>query len=286
MIVQKICISEAVADFVKTVNLQLPKSGSEDQTFPTASSDYANVVVADPPVDGCVQSFSYVMSNAGVAPDELVIDSSTGLFTLQTDYESKSIYEVDIIIDTTGGVNDEQLIISSLVASVVCGDKSTDIIPPTDLKIKSKASSQDQYDLAVKGAFESTNRLCPIISHTISEGFSDYTLTDDGEGSTFEIVLKQDIVTEGDYYYTIIATAEGDATEEVESYMKVDDANPAPVITPTDSVTTTAGIDLDVFAMGNPAVTPTNTNEGDGISYVSGIKTCKESADTDTIVGL
>lgn len=94
------------------------------------------------------------------------------------------------------------------------------------------------------------------------------------------------MVTEDSYPYTIIATAEGGNTEEVESSMEVDDENPAPVITPTDSFPTDADIILEVFAMGDPDVALTNDNVGDGISYVSGIKTCKESEDTSTIVGL
>lgn len=283
MEVQKICISLPIDTFNTDIEVYLPKSGTETDTFPAASSDYA---VIYEPTDSCTQTFSYVMSNAGVQPEELTIDPETGIFTMEKDYESKSIFELDLIIDTTGGVAAEQLIIPSIIVSVVCDDHSTDITAPNDLKIKSKASFQYDYNLAVDGAFESSNPLCPIVSHTISAGFSDYDLTNDGIGSEFEIVMKQDLVTVGEYYYTIIATAEGGATEEVESYMSVDDSNPAPIVDPTASFETTAGIALERFSLGNAAVPFTNVNEGDGISYVSGIKTCKESADSTTIVGL
>lgn len=75
--------------------------------------------------------------------------------------------------------------------------------------------------------------------------------------------------------------------------MLVDDDNPAPIVIPDDSFETVGGgILLNAFDLFNPSleeqsdVAYTNENIGDGISYVSGIKTCKESESSTTIVGL
>lgn len=204
MEVQKICLSVPVDGFNTAIDVSLPKDGTEEEMFPAASSDYA---VIHEPTDGCTQTFSYVMSNAGMQPEELTLNSTSGIFTMVKDYESLSVFELDLIIDTTGGVNDEQLIIPSIFVSVVCDEHSTDLTAPTDLPVRTKASFQYNYNLAVQGAFESSNPLCPIVSHEISSGFTDYDMTDDGIGSEFEIVLKQDLTIEGQYEYTIIATA-------------------------------------------------------------------------------
>ena len=77
--------------------------------------------------------------------------------------------------------------------------------------------------------------------------------------------------TEGSYIYTIEAMADGGAIQTLQSSMIIDDSDPAPVVTPADTITTDTGVDLEVFAMGNPAVPLANVNIGDGISYVSSI---------------
>lgn len=146
MEVQKICISHAVEDFQTVINVPLPKEGTEEETFPSSSADYSYIHA---PTDGCTQTFSYAMSNAGVPPEELTIDSTSGIFTIVKDYESKSIYEINLIVDTTGGVNDERLTIPNILINVVCDDHSTDVVAPEALQIKSKASFQYDYNLAV-----------------------------------------------------------------------------------------------------------------------------------------
>jgi hypothetical protein len=103
--------------------------------------------------------------------------------------------------------------------------------------------------------------------------------------------MKKEVLVLGEYPYTVVATADGGATEEVSSLMKVDDAAPAPIVTPTSSRETQAGILLEYFNIGKAAEVPTAEKDGasavgDGISYVAGIKVCRESADATTISGV
>lgn len=105
MEVQKICISLPVDGFNAVFEVSLPMEGTEEESFPAGGS--AEYAVVHEPTDGCIQSFDYRMSNAGGKPEELTIDSETGVFTMVKDYESKSIFEIDLIIDTTGGVEDD-----------------------------------------------------------------------------------------------------------------------------------------------------------------------------------
>jgi DUF4097 and DUF4098 domain-containing protein YvlB len=118
--------------FVKQYDVTLPREDTEEESFPSASSDYSTI---HEPTDGCTASFSYEMTNGGVNPAELTIDPVSGIFTIVKDYERKSVYDVDILVVTTGGIEEERLTIRDLTVQVVCGDKSTKLTAPTGLKV-------------------------------------------------------------------------------------------------------------------------------------------------------
>jgi hypothetical protein len=180
--VQKICITLPVTEFSKSLELYLPEEDTTVETFPVA---YTTYVYEPEQPDGCTQTFSYVMNDGSEKPDRfgqqtLTISSSTGVLTISKEPTQLISYTVDIIIDTTGGIADEQITVEDVVISIVCGPESTTLTPPS-LLIKSKASFQTGYDLFVTGEFETSNALCPVISHEITEGGSPYTLTDNGD---------------------------------------------------------------------------------------------------------
>lgn len=169
--VQKICITTAVDDFSKYLELHLPEEDTVDESFPASYHTYVNTP-GQP--EGCTQTFSYVMSDGSEKPERfnqqlITIDAATGVFTM-TKYPIRLLrYFVDIIVDTTGGIEDEQIIIEDVEIAMVCGPESATLTPP-DMLVKSKASYQTNYDLSTQGQFLTSNRLCPVISHQIIEG--------------------------------------------------------------------------------------------------------------------
>lgn len=84
--------------------------------------------------------------------------------------------------------------------------------------------------------------------------------------------MNRDVLSIQEYPYTIEATALGGATATVSSNMEVNNDLPAPVIIPTETITDYAsGAVLEVFEMGDLSVPISNSNEGDGNSYISEI---------------
>lgn len=154
MTVNKICISTVNAEWSsgsKQFLLDLPLFGTETEEFPTAASDYVNA-----PDALCTQTFSYRMANNGDLPAELTINSETGIFSLLKNQETKAVYEIEIIIDSAGGVEPHQLIIGNVDVKVVCGPESTVLAAPA-MEAPSRASFQNGYTLSASGAFESLN---------------------------------------------------------------------------------------------------------------------------------
>jgi hypothetical protein len=69
-------------------------------------------------------------------------DSSTGIFTFNTDATVKTSFEVEIDVVTSDGVNDDVLKVTGLIINTQCGPTSTTIT--TDVKDKSFASEDYQ----------------------------------------------------------------------------------------------------------------------------------------------
>ena len=93
--------------------------------------------------ESCFQHFSIKMSDDSEPPVRfgeqiITIDEATGVLRIKKDPAALVSYMIDIIVHTTGGIEDEQLILSNVAVGVVCGPDSTRLIPPT-LSIKSKA---------------------------------------------------------------------------------------------------------------------------------------------------
>jgi hypothetical protein len=54
-------------------------------------------------------------------PDELTIDSTTGVFTLLNEASIKTSYTVDLIITTTDGYNPVTHTVAGITINKVCG---------------------------------------------------------------------------------------------------------------------------------------------------------------------
>lgn len=76
------------------------------------------------------------MSDGSYTPSELSIDSSTGIFTLENYASIKASYEVDIVVTTSDGTNDQVLTVPGVIVNKVCGLGSTTLTAPTDTYAK------------------------------------------------------------------------------------------------------------------------------------------------------
>lgn len=138
MIVNKICESTMDPDWAlgdRLFESYLPMLGTATETFPDSATTYVSS-----PDTGCTQTFSYRMSNNGDTPSELTMNSLTGKFSLIKDSAVKARYEIEIIVDTTGGIEPHQLIIGNVEIRVVCGPQSTALTNP-ELSTPTRAPS-------------------------------------------------------------------------------------------------------------------------------------------------
>jgi hypothetical protein len=148
----------------------------------------------------------------GNNPDEVFIDSSTGLVKLRNHWDIKTQYEIDIFIKITDGTNNWFLSVPSVFINTVCGPYSTILTAPT-LVVADKVPNSPPIDYS--GTFTSSNENCPVLSHNLALGADDFDLTDNGD--SFEIVMENDANSaETIYTFAITAHAEGGAEGSIE----------------------------------------------------------------------
>ena len=63
-------------------------------------------------------------------PEALTLDPTTGVFSLVNDAYIKTVYEVEIDVLTTDGINDVIQTITDVTISTVCGPSSTIVTGP------------------------------------------------------------------------------------------------------------------------------------------------------------
>lgn len=142
MIIVKACVAELNPSFALDYTFEIPETDSEVVTFPSASTDFISRpidAVLDDNTDSlpnaytCMQTYSYRMKGSILSsdnPDELVLDESTGIFSLTNDASIKTIYEVEIDVLTTDGTNDVVQTVTGVTINTVCGPDSTTLTRP------------------------------------------------------------------------------------------------------------------------------------------------------------
>lgn len=74
--------------------------------------------------------------------------------------------------------------------------------------------------LSISGAVTSDNPTCPVTSHTLSTGSSEFTLSDDGE--TFTLAMTEDAnKVEDTYNYVVTTVASGGASATTSGSMTI-----------------------------------------------------------------
>jgi hypothetical protein len=184
--VRSVCLASLVntntmhyPTFERHYTYELPVTGTDPKTFPTASTDYVTVptppdslTISDylPSGVSCTQVFSYEMTDGSDAPSELTIDAATGIFTLDNDATIKTTYEVNILITTTDGYNPVELTVDQVMINKVCGPTSTTLTAPTPILAKQIPNYGTL--LEVTDSFESANPNCPVTSYTLGSGLT------------------------------------------------------------------------------------------------------------------
>lgn len=183
--ITKTCQSVELVGAQKEYSYNIPAQNENEESFPAISTNY---VLA--PSDGCTQTFDYEMADGSAKPSELVIDSTTGLFTLTNKASQEVNYQITILVNNIGGSTEDdtgadvtdqynpRLPIEDIVVQANCGLASTILTAPP---LNDLSQPPNLADLAsISGVFDSSNPTCPVMSHTITVGDNDFDLTDDG----------------------------------------------------------------------------------------------------------
>jgi hypothetical protein len=119
-------------------------------------------------------------------PDTLVIDPSTGVFTLSNPATDTQSYEVEITIVTTDGYNSEAHVVSGVNVETVCGLSSTTVILPSETEFAKAPHTLPVLSRSLTAT--SSNPTCPITSSSLHSGHSEYVF--ESNGGSFEITMK------------------------------------------------------------------------------------------------
>jgi hypothetical protein len=125
---------------------------------------------------------------------------------------------VDITVVTTDGYNTVSDTISSVDIDTQCGLSSTTLTDPS-MNTLTK-SPYTKPVLTISGTVSSDNPTCPVTSHTMSQGSSDFSLEDDGE--TFTLAMTEDAnKVETTYNYQVLTVASGGASATTSGSMVI-----------------------------------------------------------------
>lgn len=103
MDIARVCLGTVVAADPILFEYDIPATGSDPQTFPAESTYWITAPAGDGVVT-CQQIFTYVMNDGSAIPEELTLDSSSGVFTLRNDAANKNTYVVDLTVEITDGI--------------------------------------------------------------------------------------------------------------------------------------------------------------------------------------
>ena len=117
-------------------------------------------------------------------------------------------YTVDIHVVTTDGYNSVTDTISGVEIDTQCGVASTTLTAPT-MNALTKSPFTTPV-LSITETVTSDNPTCPVESHTLTDGSSDFSLSENGD--TFTLAMTEDAnKVETTYNYEITTTATGGA---------------------------------------------------------------------------
>jgi hypothetical protein len=165
------CTGAAVTTFDKTESFEIPETSYTTYSWPTASSNYVSLDSLSGYLSGpslsCSQSFSYVMKDGSLNPSELTIGSSSGEFSLDAYYNSKTTYVVEITVTTTDGYNPVSITIPDFTISTVCGTSSTTLTVPSVISDLYRIPNYP-HPLTATDAFTSSNTVCDVVTNTLT----------------------------------------------------------------------------------------------------------------------
>lgn len=142
-------------------------------------------------------------------PDELHLDESTGIFTLDNLASEQQSYTVTVTVTTTDGYNSFTTTLSEdLTIDTSCGPDSTTLTAPS-LGTLSKAPNTTPV-LSSELDFTTSNPTCAVTTYTLLEGDSHYILSGN------DLIMKSEANQfEDDYSFIVEAEADGGATVQL-----------------------------------------------------------------------
>jgi len=186
---------------------------------PARRSDLLSIV--DLAGDGCEQTYSFRMRDGSAPPQELSLDTATGLFTLDNRASQKVDFNVILVVSDRGGttisatgedVTAEYNGVTEIemrIQSSCCADSTVVTAPECTPLFKVPNTTPL---LETTGHFYSSNPTCPIRQLTLDQGDASFDLVTDG--NRFTLTMEGDDNTiERDYQYQVRAVAEGSAME-------------------------------------------------------------------------
>jgi hypothetical protein len=133
-----------------------------------------------------------MMADFSTNPSSLTIDEETGVLSLENTANIKQSYDIIILVTNLDGYNEiyTNPIEIPMTVETVCGPESTVLSWPTsngfmDNLYKAPHTSPP---LETSGPFTSANVQCPVESHSLTSGSSNFYLLD--YGTDFTVVMK------------------------------------------------------------------------------------------------
>jgi len=218
MFVPKTCTSRAVRTTASYGHC-VPAEGSRSEVVPASRSELLSII--DLAGDGCEQTYSFRMRDGSVPPQELSLDSATGLFTLDNRASQKVDFNVVLVVTDRGGTTISETgedvtaeyngvtEIEMRIQSSCCADST--VVSAPECKPLFKVPNTTPL-LETTGHFYSSNPTCPIRQLYLDQGDASFDLVPDGNRFTLTMEADDNTV-ERDYQYQVRAVAEGNAME-------------------------------------------------------------------------
>lgn len=154
-----------LVDFDPAFTVDLPESGTEQETVIPSSSVYVSEKFS-----GCDKEFALSMTDGSEIPPELSLDSDSGVLELETVFTRKTSYDISITITQYGGNQPDVTTIAGITIDIVCGPNSAILQPPPEYAPLVKGNIYDEPALSFTSKFRTSNDLCPVVDYELTAG--------------------------------------------------------------------------------------------------------------------
>ena len=198
----------------------IPRENTEIPVVLFATS----AVYVTPPSAGCFQTYELRMADGSSLPPRYEYDSDTGFVRFFNSGDQTFDDMLEIVISSSD-ISQYQDIYPHLQVTqpfrvmTECGPGSTDVSRPS-LPEREQPANFAQNPLLASASFDSSNPRCPIETYALSAGDEQFNF--DWNTVGFEVSLQNEFLSiPAIYYYTVQATALGDAFDTATGFMLI-----------------------------------------------------------------